>query len=250
MNRKAIGSIVAVVLAAIGTFVLLAYVKAADDRALAGERVVPVLVVKEAVAAGTQASDLGNRVAVERVPVKVLAEGGVSDLAKLEGQVAAVDLVPGEQVVAARFQSPSEAMAAGAVKIPEGLQEVTIPLSAERAVGGALSPGDTVGIAASFTAKSTGEDGEAKADAVETTHLIFHKVLVTNVQGVAAAGDDAAAQPSATAGQQVLVTLAVEANDAEKLIFTAEFGSLWLTAEPASAAEEPTQIESRGTIYE
>src|SRR3712207_556137 len=104
MNRRIIGSVVAVILAALGTFTLVAYVQGAEDRAIAGEQVVPVLVVRQDVSKGTRAEDLGEAVEVERVPAKVKAEGAVSDLAALSGKVAAVDLVAGEQVVASRFQ--------------------------------------------------------------------------------------------------------------------------------------------------
>ena len=38
MNRRIIGALVALVLAAMGTFILLAYVRTAEDRALAGEQ--------------------------------------------------------------------------------------------------------------------------------------------------------------------------------------------------------------------
>ena len=258
MNRKIIGSILAVVLAAAGTFVLLAYVRAADDRAIAGERVVPVYVVKEAIAQGTRAEDLGERVRVERVPAKVLAAGGVSDLTDLEDKVAAVDLVPGEQLVKGRFQSPAEVAGQGAVKVPEGLQEVTVKLPIEAAVGGKLQAGDTVGVVSSFEpfdidGSSPDEDDKESKQTPNTSSIILHKVLVTAVSGgqVATApdeGEDPTQQ--ATAGQEVLVTLAVEANSVEKIVFTAEFGSVWLSAEPSGAAEEPTQIETRGTIYE
>lgn len=258
MNRKLLGSVVAVLLAAIGTFILIAYVRAADDRAIAGERVVPVLVVREVVAKGTRAEDLGARVEMERVPAKVLAAGGVSDIADLKGKVAAVDLVPGEQVVEARFQSPLEAAQAGSVDVPEGLQEVTVALSADRAAGGRIQAGDTVGVVSSFepfdvSGAQGSEEGEGEGKTPNTTHMILHKVLVTDVRGSLAAQPQAEGeQPEAGAapGETLLVSLAVEANAVEKIVFTAEFGTLWLSAEPKDAAEEPTQIETRGSIYE
>ena len=259
MNKKLLGSVTAVLLAAVGTFILIAYVRAADDRAIAGERVVPVYVVSQAVPEGTRAEDLGERVELERVPVKVLAEGGVSDLADIKDKVAAVDLVAGEQLVAARFVSPLEAAAAGGVEVPEGLQEVTVALTADRAAGGRLQPGDTVGVVSSFApfdvSGAKGVDGEeAQGEKTpNTTHMILHKVLVTAVRGSTApppTDDEAAPAPGAAPGETLLVTLAVEANSVEKIVFTAEYGTLWLSSEGENAAEEPTQIETRGTIYE
>lgn len=258
MNRKLLGSVVAVLLAAVGTFILIAYVRAADDRAIAGERVVPVLVVREAIAKGTRAEDLGVRVETERVPAKVLATGGVSDVADLKGKVAAVDLVPGEQIVEARFQSPAEVAQSGGVEVPEGLQEVTVALTADRAAGGRIQPGDTVGVVASFDpfdvagAKGEEEGEEASgAKTPNTSHLILHKVLVTDIRGsVAPAPEQEEQDTGAAPGEMLLVTLAVEANAVEKIVFTAEFGYVYLSAESEDAAEEPTQIETRGSIYE
>ena len=259
MNKKLLGSVAAVLLAAVGTFILIAYVRAADDRAIAGERVVPVYVVRQEVPEGTRAEDLDQRVELERVPVKVLADGGVSDLRNIEDKVAAVDLVPGEQLVAARFTSPLEAAQAGGVEVPEGLQEVTVALTADRAAGGRIQPGDTVGVVSSFApfdvSGAQNQDGETKGGdkTPNTTNLILHKVLVTAVRGSVAPAptdDNAPAAPGAAPGETLLVTLAVEANAVEKIVFTAEFGTLWLSQEGENAAEEPTQIETRGTIYE
>ena len=263
MNRKLIGSVVAIVLAAVGTFILLMYVRSAEDRALAGEQVTPVYVVRQLVPKGTRAEDLPKHVELEKVPAKVFAAGGVSDLADLQDKVAAVDLVPGEQVVQARFQSPEEVAAAGAIDVPEGLQEVTVSLTADRAAGGRVQPGDTVGVVASFEpfetsgAQGDGESGPEGDKTPNTTHMILHKVLVTDIAGGAPTApqgeqqeDAAQTQKKGAPGETYLVTLAVEANAVEKLVFTAEFGTLWLSNENEDAAEEPTQIETRGTVYE
>ncbi len=42
------------------------------------------------------------------MPTKVAASGAVADLASLAGKVAAIDLLPGEQVVSSRFVTPEE----------------------------------------------------------------------------------------------------------------------------------------------
>lgn len=258
MNRKVIGVIAAVLLAAVGTAVLVAYVKSAERRALAGERLVEVLVLDENVGEGTPAEDLTGRFSTEQVPVKVEARGAVSDLDQLEGKVAAVDLMSGEQLVSGRFVEPGDFTAQGAVDVPEGLQEVTVSLEPERAVGGQLAPGDTVGFFASFEPDVM----------IYSTHLNLHKVLVTNIQGDpqpapseddADAGDDAndddspvTTPPSREAppGDNLLITLAVDAADAEKVVFAAEHGTVWLSAEPEDADEDGTQVQTPETIYE
>lgn len=208
MNRKISGLAGAVGLAAVGTLVLVGYVNAAEDRALAGERLVPVLVVDEPAEKGTLADAVMVR--TEQVPVKVKASGAVTAMDDLEGMAAAVDLLPGEQVLASRFAPVEEVGGAG---IPDGLEQVTISLEAQRAVGGRLSAGSTVGVFASYGADEQGR-----------TDLVLHEVPV-----VAVASADATATDEQAAPGTVLVTLAVEPAEVQPIVFGAEHGRLWLS---------------------
>ncbi|MBA2528955.1 MAG: Flp pilus assembly protein CpaB [Euzebyales bacterium] len=256
MNRRIIGAVAAVLLAAMGTFVLLAYVRSAEDRALAGERVVEVFVTQEAITKGTPVEALGTKVALEKVPAKVRAGSSVDRLDLLEGKVAAVDLVAGEQLLSSRFVAPETLQAQGEIEIPDGLHQVTVSLEPQRALGGQLKPGDTVGVLASFDPfegdDPPGEQGPPKSP--NSTHLILHKVLVTQVQQASAAG---AAPPGGSGNQtaqapsgNLLVTLATKAPSVERLVFTAEHGFVWLSHEPKTAPEKGTSIQTRDTVYE
>lgn len=251
MSRRIIGVLVAVLLASVGTFTLVSWAASAEERVLAGERTVEVLVVREAIPAGVPAEELGTRVERERVPVKVRAEGGVDAIDDLAGMVTAVDLVPGEQLVTARFAPPDELARRSAVAVPEHLQEVTLSLEPQRAVGGRLRPGDTVGLVASF-APVAGEGTEAGTPS--TTHLILHKVLVTRVQAVPTATvsspEGTEDGPEPTPGSDLLITLALDAPSVERVVFAQEFGSVWLTAEPATASESGTRVQDRRSIYQ
>ena len=60
MKRKLGGSLAALLLATLGTVALVGYVQSAKDRAVAGERMVDVLVVTDTVAKGTTVSALGG----------------------------------------------------------------------------------------------------------------------------------------------------------------------------------------------
>ena len=82
------------------------FVQSAEDRALEGETLVSVLVVDTPIAAGTRAEDMPTRCGLEEVPAKVVADGAVTDLATLAGKVAAIRLLPGEQIVSSRFVAP------------------------------------------------------------------------------------------------------------------------------------------------
>jgi pilus assembly protein CpaB len=136
MNRRVIGAILAVVLAVVGTFVLVSFVNRAEDRALEGEKVVKVFVVKQRIPAGTSGGEVEQYVEEERVPTKVRAEGSVSRLSRLEDRVAATDLLPGEQLVLDRWVEPrSFDSTPSRIGVPQGKVEVTFAVEPERALG-------------------------------------------------------------------------------------------------------------------
>jgi pilus assembly protein CpaB len=262
VKKKRLSLIAAVALVAIGTLALVQYVSTAEDRALAGEELVDVLVVNAAVPAGTSATELQQYVRIEAVPAKVQAAGALASIGDAEGMVVSVDLVEGEQLTASRLVKAEEfnqlqartGRGGGKVAVPEGLLEVTVPLDPVRTVGGTVRPGDYVGVIASFTnGAGSSEDPAAPAPEVsETSGFLLHKVLVTNVQGApvadptrAATAEDRAPVPAGS----LLVTLAVTAPSAERIVFASSYGDIWLTIEPTDADESGTQVQTAGKIY-
>jgi pilus assembly protein CpaB len=263
MMRRVLGVVAAVMLAAVGTAFLVAYVRGAENRALAGQETVEVLVVKEPVEKETKAEDLSALVVSERVPAKVRASGSVTDLDDLEGQVVAVDLLPGEQLVRSRFMTPAALAQASEVQVPEGLQEVTISIEPQRAVGGRIQPGDIVGLFSSFDFNDEREDEQIASEEnedyrqklSETTKVILHKLLVTNVQVEQlpqATGDDDGERtgPDLAPTGNLLVTLAVSTAQAERIVFTAEHGTVWLTAQNEDTTEDGSQLRVPRNIYD
>ncbi len=270
MNRRIFGLLTAVLLAVVGTFALVAFVTNAEARALEGEELVEVYVVTEPIAGGTPGEAVEDFVVVEEVPAKVLAAGAVESLPSLVGRVAAVDLQPGEQLIESRFIDVSEfADRAAGVQIPEDMIEVTLALDPQRAVGGLLEPGQTVAVLASFepfdleaaVIEVDGEEvplPEAVASAIDTktpnsTDLLLRKVIVTAVQEVrdrSFSSDDEEFSRLTTAPENaVLVTLAVLPSDAERLVFTAEYGSVWLAVERDTVPEVEDDIKTRVNVY-
>lgn len=281
MNKRVIGVLVSLALAAIGTWVIVNYVQGADDRALEDQETVEILVVDQPIAKGTPAEDIGGLVKPFRMPVVSTARGAITDLTQIEGRFASVDLLPGEQLVSARFVEAEALVEVIEIVIPENLLEVTVDLSPERVIGGELEPGDVVSIIASFQPftldavepegtdslqefiQDTSPDGEDQdlepLRTPNTTHIISQNVLVTNIQfgsppaevqqttseGIALTARQTNISPTG----RLLVTVALDAADVEKLVFTAEFGSIWLAKETPLSGEGATEIQTRGTIY-
>lgn len=270
MSRRVLGTVVALMLAAFGTVALVAYVRGAEDRALADVQLAEVYVVERLVPAGTAGEDLADFVRVDEVPEKVRPANAVVSLEALAGRVASVDLLVGEQLLSSRFIERTEFVNRSVgVTVPDGLVEITIRLDAERAVGGLITPGETVAVVGSFepfdVIDTTLEiDGEeiALPDAVvqataektpNTTGILLQKVLVTALQESqdnAGFGSDEDENRLVDAPRgYLLVTLAVTPEEAERIVFTAEFGLLYLAAERSDVPEATSPVQDRGNIY-
>ena len=235
MTTRIIAVILAAVLAIVGAVLLISYVRGADDRAFEGAKLTEVLIVKDEVPAGTAGAELGTTVDLESVPIAYVADGAVTDVADLTGLVAAVALQPGEQVLASRFVEPDQFGAeGGSIAVPKGMQELSLALDVQRVVGGSLSAGDLVGILGSLP----GDGGDPSR-----TQLVESQVLVTSVVRDAvgeAAGDQ-------TTGS-LLVGLAVNADQAQRIVYQLEFGQVYLTRQAKDATPPTGGAVTRGVF--
>jgi pilus assembly protein CpaB len=244
LKSRLLAGIAALVLAVVGAILVVSYAQGADSRAVQGLQPVTVLVVSKAVPTGTSVAALKAFVTSQELPGKAVSKSALTNLDGLAGKVTAVDLLPGEQLVAERLIEPEALKASGSVQIPEGLQEVSFQLEPQRVVGGRLAPGDHVGVFISF--KSGGL--EAKPEK-ETTQLTIHKVLVTAVQRAPVAtapaqpptdGATAPAEDTSLPTGSLLLTVAVNDVDAGKIVYASEFtdtASIWLSKEPLNAKD-------------
>lgn len=273
MSRRGVGIGVALLLALVGTVALVAWVGKAEERALAGEELVQVYVVAAPVPTGTAAEELEPLVTVEQVPTKVRAVGAVDSLAGLAGRVAAVDLVPGEQLVDARFVERTEiADRQVGIDVPDDMVEITVRLAPERAVGGLVEPGQTVAVLASFDAVdspagSVREDPNGDLYVVpsqaaspvggtsSSTDILLRKILVTAVQespqapSAGGGGQEEANRLTTSPDDELLITVAVPPGDAERIVFTAEFGHLWLAVERETVPEGDDPARTLGNVF-
>ncbi|MFF2273461.1 Flp pilus assembly protein CpaB [Agromyces sp. NPDC058136] len=250
MKTRIIGAIIALVLAIVGAFALVVYVRGADARAAEGAELTDVYIVQETIPKGTAGEVVDDFVKLDTVPNRNLVEGAVTDLTVLDGLVADADLLPGEQLAEARFIDPLELAARGEVPVPEGMQEVTITVPADRMVGGAVQPGSTVGVVYTTSTQSL-QANEDKA----ITQYIFHRMLVTRIVAgadVAVDEDDESAAPQMV--NTFLVTIAATTPQVEKIVYGAEQqqdgnGGIWLTLEPETADQGGSTPRSGENIF-
>jgi pilus assembly protein CpaB len=250
VKSRLIAGIAAVVVAIVGILLIFSYAQSADSRAMQKLEPVKVLVVQKPVPAGTSAEALTKLVAVKEVPRTGVPGSALGSLADQAGKVTATDLVAGEQLVSERMIDPAALDVPGSVPVPKGLQEVTFALDPQRLVGGRIVAGDTVGLFVTFKGADVKD-----SPLPSTTGRVLHKVLVTSLQRAEAAqatppaSTDAAPNPQVLPAGTMLVTVAVGDRAAARIIYSAEFGSIWLTKEPADAKEDPPTQITRGDVY-
>lgn len=248
MKTRIIGAILALALAVVGAFVLITYVTGADARAAEGAELEKVYVVETEIPQGTAGESVEEFVRVDEIPARNLNEDRVTDLADLVGLEARDPILPGEQLLAARFAEPEVIAAQGEVALPDGMQEVTVPLAVQRVVGGEVRPGATVGVV-----YTTNTNTPAPNSTIASTQFLFHRVLVTRVTpgSTVVVGDG---ESTTTEVSSIMVTFAVNTPAVEKLVYAAEQqedgnGGIWLTLEPETADPNGSSPRTGENIY-
>lgn len=242
MKTRIIGAIVALILAAIGAVLLVGYVRGADARAAEGAELTDVYIVQESIPEGTPGESVTDYVEVDSVPERNVADGNVTNLEDLAGLVADAEILPGEQLLQARFIDPAELAARGDVVVPEGMQIVSFTLPADRVVGGQVRAGDKIGLVGTVDPDEPGDEEDVINP---VTSFAFHDVLVTNVQGVVTPNPEAEEQVEQGAGDSIMVTIALSAHDIERWVWFAEgeassYAQMWLTLQNEQTSNSDT----------
>lgn len=233
MKTRIIGAILALLLAVVGAFVLVTYVRGADARAAEGAELTEVYVVETEIPEGTSGDAVSEFVRVDTIPERNLAGDNVTDLSELTGLVASSDLLPGEQLLASRFIDPATLAARGDVPTPEGMQLISFTLPADRVVGGQVAAGDRIGLVGTVDPDEVGD----QEDVINpVTSFAFHGVLVTKVQGVVAPNPETGETADQGSGDNIMLTIALSAPDVERWVWFAEgeaasYAQMWLTLE-------------------
>jgi pilus assembly protein CpaB len=272
-KRRIVGIIAAVLLATIGTVALVGYVQSAKDKAAAAEATVGVYVVDKLVPKGAEAETIKASVSVEQVPARLEQPGAIRNLDDVGANVASTDLQPGDQLVKARLVTKDHV----AEDIKDKVQIATPVLGPERAVGGALTKGDLVGVYLSVDSRESTKAGPTNdpnrpADpspnldnvprnpdlsTPDVTRLEFQHVLVTNVQTTSAPvatgntdnTDGTQQGPVQVSGSQYIITLALSPEQSERFAFAAEYGHVWLSNDPATVSDDGTRLVTVGNVY-
>lgn len=246
MTRRIATISVALVLALLGTMLVVVYVNRADARALDGVETVEVMVAKGTLTKGQtvkSAQDAGL-VGTEPFPRKAVPDGA---LATLDGADAALvfasDVSQGEILQRPRLV-PATALSTSALQIPPDKLAVTVQLEDPARVASFVTVGSSIAVFDSYNVFEGNQgstwtpSGDHLADEFpknKATRVLLPKVQVLAVGGTVtapAAGSTPTppdTDPSAIPDKTLtLVTVAVNQDEAEKLIHGIQTGTLYL----------------------
>jgi pilus assembly protein CpaB len=279
-KRRIFGILAALLLAVVGTVALVSYVRSAKDKAVAKEALVDVYVVDKLVPKGAEAKTIKSSVSIDKVPARLKQQGAITDLADVGENVAATDLQPGDQLLAARLVPKDKVSEEVSDKV-----QISALLDAEQAVGGTLKKGDLVGVYLSFdpfTVDAAGSGAQptpppaaaaiVATDPTSTTQttqatdqtdqtnqtpnvsrLEFQHVLVTNVQTtnapVTTDGKDSKGAAQQVTSDKYIVTIALSPEQSERFVFATQFGHVWLSTDPATVSDDGTRLVTLGNVY-
>jgi len=258
LTRRILTIIVAIVLAVVGTGAVMIYVKQADQRALAGQKAVSVLVATQQVPAGTTASAAlrdgllqAQNLPSESVPADAVRSIGPA----ISGLVLSASLPSGQLLL--RPMLVTKTAAATGLAIPAGKVALTVLMCLQKAVAGYIRPGSQIAVFNTFFRDKQGTasvscTGTSWPNGVKAVHT---RLVLTNVPvlGVGSAASGTTSTTTTTTGvfsqsnsssassssTTLLVTVAVSQTDAEKLIHLAEAGIPYLALVTASSGTTP-----------
>lgn len=284
MARRTIVLVVALALAGVAALSVWQFLGDVEDEARAGLDLVTVYRTTDFIPEGTE-GDLvlsqQGRIVQSEEHADFLPESAIGNLDDLRfalsGRVAAGPIPANSIIVGDTWVEVTVDIKPLGESIPSGKQAMTISVDDERGVNQFIEPGDRVNLIVTIdvevdlgnVANTTGGDfgtdlGETE---VTETQLVARPISRFALQGipVLAVGreirPDAEADKTvevvneaATATEQVdvrvgLLTLEVTPEQAERLAFSIENGSVWLTLVPSDFVETPTDGVTLCTLF-
>jgi pilus assembly protein CpaB len=248
LKRRLLAIALAALLAVLGMAAVVAYVHKANDRAVNGLKADTVMYARVAIPADTQlrVAQKQGLLASEKVPVGSLSSPGVQSVTATNARmVLGTNVAKGQLLLQNMLASAgSVTPSSGGFVIPGHLVAVTVLMCIQEDVADYPVPGSYVAVFDTYALGKGSQiqrtcDVDHQITASPTTanplggvgtSIVLTKVLVLavgenpNAQGSSSGNTSALAASSSSASESVLVTLAVDQADAERLIMIAELG--------------------------
>jgi pilus assembly protein CpaB len=236
---KTIAVVLALLLAAAATIAIFLYVQGIEERAFEDAELVEVFVAQGPIEAGTTAGEAGDAglIARDTAPRGNVPVGAITQLEQIDGLVAVDRILTGEILLRERWGSQEDVSVA--FEIPEGFEAIAVEVGIPPGVAGYIRAGDRVSLIATVEAPgatTTDDEGNVTQQAGELRSqylLQAIEVLAVGQRTVQAEGEQA---PQGS----VLMTVALEPEDAERLVFAINNASLYFTLLPEDAEAQDT----------
>jgi pilus assembly protein CpaB len=214
-----------------------------------------VLIAQKQVPAGTTWSDAvrGGYFSQENVPASAAPSSALSstDASVPSDEVATADIASGQIVLRPMFGTKTPTT--GVLAIPKGMQALSVTLPANADVAGFVQSGSQVAIYTTFKiAKPTTSNGNSGVQTGDTgggADIYATKLLLPRVDVIATSQDapsDLNGGKSAgnTSSNNVLLTLSVTQQQAERVILAQQMGTLYMSL----LSDSSVTNEDGGTI--
>jgi pilus assembly protein CpaB len=212
--------VVAAVVAVVGSGMVFLYVKGADDRAKAAQAPVAVLKAVAQIEPGeslAQASAAG-KIDLMDVPAEQRLEGAMDAIGESGGLVALTRIYPNEQVTSSKFGSSGEQ---DTFSMPAGKFAISVNMTDTGRVAGFVAPGSKVALFVNAPVGQSQEPG-VRLLLPEVEVIAVAQTTVTT----ATTSDGQGAQTTTEALPSTLTTLAVDQEEAERVLLATKIGEI------------------------
>jgi pilus assembly protein CpaB len=229
MGRRTVLLIVAVLIAAAGTALILMYVQGINARAVEGQERVEVLAATDQIDAGEKFADAQAAGKIDTVEIARddMVDGALASADSITDEVAVSTIYPDEQILAQKFGKPEDAQT---LPIPDGMIAVSVELTDPARVAGFVNPGSRVALFVSVDPELIKEDGSTQP-LPAYTDLLLPDVQVVGVGDTTVhttTKTDEQGQQTTEEIPRTILTLAVTTEEAKKVVFSARNGELAL----------------------
>jgi Flp pilus assembly protein CpaB len=253
MRSRGLVVAIAVVLAVAAAAAVVLYTQGVKEDAIEGGELTTVIVASQEIPANQRLDTLITQgVFTEiRVPSDALVSGAITDTRQLEGLTTVTPILANEQISTSRLSNAEDRL--NLIGVSEGHLAVAIELEAPQGGAGAIQPGDSISVFATYQNVQiiTGDlrqlvnnpnaaptTSGAKQDVPDFTVTLIPTVRVLRIENPSV--DTETGQQSDS--DRIRVTLDLLPQEAQDLVFAQENGLVWLGLLPPD--EDGTQPDA------
>jgi pilus assembly protein CpaB len=260
VKRRVLTLMLAGLLGIAGIAAVLAYVHKADQRAIAGQKAVSVLVSSDSIPQGTSVSQAvsGGLLIRQQFPESSIPSDTVRSVTRDLSRLVTTSAMQKGQLLLTTMLG-HRGQVSGGIAVPTGDIAVTVQVCLQAAIAGYIQPGAKVALFDTYATKGSIEGTCDSSHQAENIHDVYTRMVLPKVEvlsvTIAPVSTAASSQgtPAFSAGASaqsqgsVFVTVAVSQHDAEQVILASQAGLPYfglLTPDSATQPDQGSQLFS------